>query len=172
MFERPALADQTHEGHVSTENLSIPFDWLFGTTLTLAALFFSVVWWVRGIKGQVDNNQAKIEKILECCAREHDLANSSNRDLQDDIRRQFRADIAQSASDICHGFELFAVEIRAEMKSLTGKIDERNAAIADLAAAINQTDKSVAGLNLELDSLVSQLQDQDLNVHIRRNRQP
>lgn len=170
MFEKPAIADNFHEGQVSTDNISIPFDWLFGTTLTVAALFFSVVWWVRGIKAQVDNNRSDIEQIYVRYEREHDFASSSSRELQDELRRQFRQDITQSASDICHQFELFAVEIRSEIKHLTRKIDERNEAIAKLSDNLDVTNSAVDCLETELDFLVSQLQVRLPDVHIRRRQ--
>lgn len=163
-----AIANQSHEGKViSTEHLTIPFDWLFGTTLTMTALFFSVIWWVRGMSAKVDNNSRAIEGMLSRCVNEHAKMDNFHDRFQEDLRRQFMGDIAQSATDICHGFELFAVEMRSDLKRLHEKIDERNQAIADLDEKQEKHGKKLELLGTEFAHVVSQLNAKNIEIHYR-----
>lgn len=165
--ENKAVASQNHDNSVSTDNISIPFDWLFGVILTATGLFFSVVWWVRGMSAKVDSNSKAIETILARCVNEHNKMDNWHDKLQEDLRRQFRGDITQSATDICHGFELFAVEMRSDLKRLHEKIDERNEAIAELDKKQEKQGKKLDLLGGEFSSLIAQLRARDINVHVR-----
>lgn len=166
-----AFAGQSHDDNLSTENLSIPFDWIFGTTLTVSALFFSVIWWVRGIKAQVDNNSRSVEIILSRCANEQTKMDNWYDKLQKELRKEFATNIAQSSSDICHGFELFAVEMRANLKRLDEKIDERNASLVAINTKQEKLDRQFDALSSELVSIVNQLQGQHIDIHFRELRQ-
>lgn len=140
---------------VSTNDLTIPFDWLFGTTLTGAALFFSVIWWMRGLSGRVEGNAAAIADLAAQRERDRESAVNFNRGLQQDIKRQFRTDIQQSSDEICHRFELLAVEIRNEIRRLHEKIDDHNSAISILSQDVGDQDKRLDRLETKIANVVN-----------------
>jgi hypothetical protein len=137
--------------------------WVTGTLLTTAAIFFSIVWWVRGLKSNVDESNRRLD-LLEQKIIDFQLSESKSRlELKDDLRISLRRDIAESASDICHGFELFAVENRQQIKELAEKLESRDKQLEKL-------DTKVEYLADEFAGLLVQLRSQGLGVHSRQGK--
>jgi hypothetical protein len=88
--------------------------------------------------------------------------NRQRLEVRDELRLDLKRDIAESASNICHGFELFAVEIRQNIKILSEKIEARD-------ATVNRLSKKVDYLSQEMIGLHRQLGDQGIKVHQRRS---
>lgn len=162
MFFESAKAETTNPHPVSTEQIQIPLAWITGSTLAIFAMFFSVVWWVRGVKGAVDDSKKRLdqfERKMELCQA---AENRQRIEVRDELRLDLKRDIAESASNICHGFELFAVEIRQNIKILSEKIEARD-------ATVNRLSKKVDYLSEEMFGISRQLSDQGIKVHHRRS---
>lgn len=157
-----------YDGNVSTDDISIPFPWLAGSLFTSFVLFFTVVWWIRGIKEKVDTNAVTIETMATRCLQDQEKKDAMFNKAQDERRLQFQSDINQSANEVRHGFELLAVEIRSDIRRLQEKIEDRNKDITELGNLTYQQEKRVDTLTKELTSLVSQLNSKNIDVHFRR----
>ncbi|MBD2653670.1 hypothetical protein H6G45_09240 [Synechocystis sp. FACHB-383] len=150
---------------VSTDDIHIPLPWITGTLLTTTAIFFSIIWWVRGLKSNVDESNKRLD-LLEKKITEGQVLESNHRnELKEDLRISLRRDIAESASDICHGFELFAVENRQNIKQLSEKLESRDKQLEKL-------DSKVEYLADEFAGLIMQLQSQGLGIHSRQTKGP
>jgi hypothetical protein len=128
---------------VSANQISVPLDWVLGSVLGIFALFFSVVWWVRGLSAKVDSNTKLLEEL------EAQLETEHRKEMKEEIRLAFKAEITQSASDICHSFELFAMEMRTELRNLSEGLEAKNAEVKRIA-------KRVDRLNVEVGDLLSE----------------
>jgi len=164
IFQPPAIAAQETQKHapISTEQINVPLGWITGSILGTFVLFFSVVWWVRGLSAKVENSAEILGDLEKKLERERQDDQRQRKDMKNEIRESFRSDIAQSASDICHGFELFAMEMRAELKKLGEGLDARNATVNRLGKKVNH----IAG---EMIGITKQLQNQNIPIHYRRD---
>lgn len=164
-FIETAIAADSHkpDPNVSTENLQIPFDWLAGTLLTTIVMVVSVIWWLGKLNARVDSNAENLKDLTDKLAQERQDDRDERKMIRKEISEGLKKDIAQSATDICHGFELFAVEIRAEIKKLSEGLDARN-------ATVNHLRRKVDYLGSELQGLERQLNAQNIPVHYREFR--
>lgn len=147
-----AADNQKDDPNVSTSDLQIPFDWLAGTLLTVVVMLASGIWWLGKLNARVDSNAENLKELTDKVSKER----------QDD-REGLKKDIAQSASEICHKFELFAVQISADIKKLGEGLDARNATVNELRHKVNY-------VNSELRGLERQLQAQNIPIHYREYR--
>jgi len=162
-FEPPAIVAQETQkpAPVSTEQINVPLDWIAGSVLGTLVLFFSVVSWVRGLSAKVENSAEILGELEKKLERERQDDQRQRKDMKNEIRESFKSDIAQSASDICHGFELFAMEMRGELKKLRENLDDRN-------ATVNRLGKKVDHITAEMIGMAQQLQNQNIPIHYRR----
>lgn len=135
--------------NVSANQISVPLDWVLGSVLGIFALFFSVVWWVRGLSAKVDSNTKLLEELEAQLETEHKEDQLHRKEMKEEIRLAFKAEITQSASDICHSFELFAMEMRTELRNLSEGLEAKNAEVKRIA-------KRVDRLNVEVGDLLSE----------------
>jgi hypothetical protein len=147
---------------VSTNQINIPLDVIAGSTLGVFVLFFTVVWWVRGLSAKVEIGEKSLSELGHKFDVRCEEQNKHHKELKEDIRLSFKTEISQSASDICHGFELFAMEIRSELKKLGEGLDARN-------ATVNRLGKKVDHLSGEMLAITKQLQGYDIPVHYRQH---
>lgn len=162
-FESPAIAVTEVKGHdqVSTNQINVPLELLFGSALSIFILFFTIIWWVRGTSEKVESGGKRLDDLEKKLETERTEDKKERKELKDDLRVALRADIAQSANDICHGFELFSVEMRAELTKLREGLDARN-------ATVNRLGKQVHHLNNEFIGLTQQLQNNGMSIHYRK----
>ena len=161
-FDNAIAAESQAQQKVSTDQINIPLDVIAGSTLGVFVLFFSVVWWVRGLSAKVEIGERSVNELSHKFDVRREEQNRYQKELKEDIRLSFKTDIAQSASDICHGFELFAMEIRSELKKLGEGLDARN-------ATVNRLGKKVDHLSGEMLAITKQLQGYDIPVHYRQH---
>jgi len=87
-----------------------------------------------------------IEKDIE----EKEKSEPENRRLfKEEMLRAIKGDIAQSASDICHGFELFAVEQRQNIKDLQKGLEARNNTVNRMFNKIDTLEKEQLNLKYQ-----------------------
>jgi hypothetical protein len=138
---------EAQSARVSTNQITVPLDWLLGSVLGVFVLFFSVVWWVRGLSAKVDSNTKLLEELETQMEKEHKEDQRHRKEMKEEIRLAFKTEISQSASDICHGFELFAMEMRTELHKLSDGLDARNAEVKRIAKRVDALSEEVWGLN-------------------------
>jgi hypothetical protein len=117
---------------------------------------------VRGLSSNVEKSVKDLDDLEKRIDLEKEKEEVHRKEFKEDIRLAFKTDIAQSASDICHGFELFAVEIRSDLKKLGEGLDARN-------ATVNRLGKQVDYLTGEMIGIAKQLQNQGIPIHYRSN---
>lgn len=156
-----ATETQPKDAPVSTEQISIPLEWVAGSILTITVTMASFVWWVGKLSAKVESSAEMIEDFEEKLERERSEDKVHRKELKEDLRIAFRTDIAQSATDICHGFELFSLEMRQEIKKLAEGLDARN-------ATVNRLGRKVDHISNEMIGMAQQLQSQNISVHYRR----
>jgi hypothetical protein len=163
-FNPPAIATEAQQksNPVSTEQISIPLGWVAGSALTIAVTLASFVWWVGKLSAKVDTSAEMIGDFEAKLERERSEDKAHRKELKDDLRIAFRTDIAQSASDICHGFELFSLEMRQQMNQLSERLEARD-------ATVNRLGKKVDHIGNEMIGFAQQLQNQNIAIHYRRS---
>lgn len=150
-----------HDPKPSAEDLTIPLGWVTGGTLATFGLFFSIVWWVGKLAAKVDATAKSVQSFEEKLEKERVEDINHRKELKNDLRIAFKTDIAQSATDVCHGFELFAIEMRQELKRLSERLGERD-------ATVNRLGRKVDHIGNEMLGMVQQLQASGVPVHYRR----
>ena len=162
-----ATTSHQNNDHINATDIQIPLAWLTGSAVMLLTLFFSITWWIRGLKSTIDQQAETIKEIDMFSKMQPDICAAHEAQMEKNTATQIssvsaglKKDIAQSASDICHGFELFAVEIRQRLTNIEEKMVYRDEKIEDIK-------KKYHSLGKELFSVVRQLQNQDINIHRR-----
>ena len=126
------------QSQVPYERIAIPIDWVFAAVMAVLIPFFSVVWWVRGIKSQVDNVKEQSEENrgrITCLERG---VESSHTALKKEILLEIKKDIARSEEAICNYFEQSAIEQRHVNKEIRADIVARTQAILAIKEAIGR----------------------------------
>lgn len=149
---------------VSHEQIMVPLSsWLTGSAIMLMIALGGIVWRMAIQKSRIDANAEAIKELKE-----------SRDKFKDELRLSFKQDIASSANDICHGFELFAVEIRGTINTLKNEIDslktslkgelgERDAVLSRIA---RQSQNNLQSLY----DLESKLNQNNIDFHLRSDR--
>lgn len=128
-------------------------DWILGGVLTSLTLFFSIVWWVRGLSSRVENNSNDIKAIAENCLQKRKDIAQREKEKRDEVSHNLREEIKQSASNICHGFELFAVEMRNDLKQINTKLDLYGDQIIKIENVQNIQGAAIEKIGNKMDSL-------------------
>lgn len=63
MFSQSVKAETTKPHTISSEQIQVPLAWITGSLLATMAMFFSVVWWVRGVKSMVDESKKRLDQL-------------------------------------------------------------------------------------------------------------
>lgn len=114
---------ESQQSDSEASDIQMSSDLFFGTVLTVSTIFFSIVWWIRGLSSKVENNTSSINNILGKCIHEHEKLDAFHENFKKDVHSDLKSEVQQSASDICHGFQVFAVEIRSDLKQINEKLD-------------------------------------------------
>lgn len=146
---------------VSYENITIPASVVTGGLIGLLATFSGIVWWIRGVKSDVDSNTAKIAATNTYLAEKEKKDVESLKSFKDDIRIMIKTEVASSANDICHSFELFAQEQRQINKTILDSIMEKRGHLATAIKRIEHLDREMMGLAIQLNR-------SDVEVHLRQ----
>ena len=142
-----AIAVQSHEvANISANDIAIPVDWVLGSLIGVFTLFFTVVWWVRGLSAKVDGNTRLLSELQAQFEIEHKEDKQHRKEMKDEIHLAFKSEIAQSASDICHGFELFSMEMRTELRNLGEGLEAKNAEVRRIAKRVDRLNAEVGDL--------------------------
>lgn len=174
-FESNAIAateTQQKSDHVSTEQISIPLGWIAGSALAVVVTLVSLVWWAGKLAAKVDASAdaiAELEKRIEKERKESDLktekekreGREQQKELKDEIRKSFKADLIQSENTISHSLELFMLEVRSEFKKISEAIEIRN-------NTVNRLGKKVDYISNEMIGMAQQLQGSGIPIHYRR----
>lgn len=162
-----ATTSHQNNDHIDATDIQIPLSWITGSSIMLLTLFFSITWWIRGLKSTIDQQAETLKEVSTCSKMQSDKCAAHKAQMDRDTATQIssvsaslKKDIAQSASNICHNFELFAVEIRQHLTNIEDKMAYRDEKIEDLNRKYNSLGK-------ELFSVVRQLQNQNINIHRR-----
>lgn len=162
-----ATTSHQNNDHINATDIQIPLAWMAGSSIMLLTLFFSIIWWIRGLKSTIDQQDQSI-KDLESYVKlqphrwsifEEQIEKNSSRQISL-VNDSLRKDIAESANNICHTLELFTIEIKQRLTNIEDKMAYRDEKIEDLNRKYNSLGK-------ELFSVVRQLQNQNINIHRR-----
>lgn len=154
----------SHGAPESPIQVEVPGDWLFGASLTLATLFFSIIWWVRGLSARVEANSKDVQSIMAKCIREHDVQDNAAANFKHELESQVSKEITQSAATVCHGFEIFAVEIRAGLQRINEKLEERSEDITNLKHGQDKQVKAITSISDRLAILKEQTDRQGAEI--------
>lgn len=163
-FEPAAIAateTQQKPNPVSTEEISIPLEWITGSTLAVAAALVSLVWWAGQLSAKVNASAESIKELEEKIENDKKDMKEHQKDLRDEIRKNFKTDLIQSENTISHSLELFMLEVRSEFKKISEALDIRN-------ATVHRLGKKVDHISNEMFGMVQQLQNNGVPVHYRR----
>jgi Sec-independent protein translocase protein TatA len=169
-----AIATETQKPHdsVSTEQISIPLGWIAGSALAVIVTLVSLVWWAGKLAAKVEASAESIEELekkIENEKKEFDLktekekreGREQQKELKDEIRKSFKADLIQSENTISHSLELFMLEVRSEFKKITEAIEVRN-------NTVNRLGRKVDYISNEMIGMAQQLQGNGIPIHYRR----
>jgi len=110
--------------------------------LVFAGSVGGILWKIAEQKNRVDNNASAIAALQK--EKESDADHEAK--FKEELMRATKAEIASSASDVCHGFELFAVEVRGSIASLKEKLN-------DLGDKLCQKDETVNHMRNDLEKI-------------------
>lgn len=152
---------------INSSDIHIPLQWLTASGIGFLTLFFSVTWWIKGLKSTIDSQSTELEEIEsfaktqpERCAAHKIQMEKATENQVEKLNLDIKKDIAQSSSNICHSFELFAVEIRQRLNGIEEKMLFKDEKIEELK-------KKYSHLNKEFYFFIEQLQRNKIDVHRR-----
>ena len=164
-FESLAIATETQDSKsVSTEEISIPLEWVTGSLLTVIVAIVSFVWWVGKLSAKVESSGKMIEEFHAKSEKERDENKNYRKELKEDLQDSFRVDITQSTTDICHRFELFAMDFKQQIKELSDGLVDRD-------LTVNRLGKKVDQISNKMIEVEKQIQNQDLAAYYRQQRE-
>lgn len=157
-----ATATETHQSKsVSTEEITIPLEWVAVSGLTTLISLIGFVWWIGKLAAKVDKSAGMIEDFETKLERERTEDKAHRKELKDDLQSAFRRDIADSANNITNELKLFAVEIRQNISRLSEKLEGRD-------ATVNRLGKKVDHFSSQIIDMAQQLNSNGVPVHYRR----
>jgi hypothetical protein len=157
-----AIATEAHESKpVSTEEISIPLEWVTGGGLTALIALIGFVWWMGKLAAKVDKSAGMVEDFEAKLERERTEDKAHRKELKEDLQSAFRRDIADSANNITNELKLFAVEIRQNIRNLSEKLEGRD-------ATVNRLGKKVDHFGSQMIDMAQQLNSSGVPVHYRR----
>jgi hypothetical protein len=164
-FDPPAIAatetQQKADDHVTPDDIQLPLTWITGGLLATLLLGFTIIWWVSRLKFSLEEAQKRLdnyEKQVMCVQSQEQ---NQRIELRDGLRADLRRDIAESALKITSKLELFALEIRQNIRSLSEKLEGRD-------ATVNRQGQKIEHIHNEMIGMAKQLQNQNIAIHYRR----
>lgn len=130
-----ATIEQPSHSSVSYDAVTMPAIAALGGMLILSGFLVKALWMLSVEKNRIDNNEKAIAAIQEEKKKDDQMRSQ----LREEVKEAFKADIASSAFEICHRFEVFAVEIRASIDSLKKEMDGVKCTFKEGLDARNQT---------------------------------